>query len=205
MGKVIVMFTEGETDEEFYKAIINNIRGKISSKRFDVDAIEYKCIRGISKFGSKLLNKFQKEIVPKYSNNDIIVFLCYDTDAFENSQHPPVDRKRLQQQLLQSGAKKVVHLKAARNIEDFFIQDIDGIFNFLRLNKNKINIKNRNDSGLELIKYLFRCANRTYQKGYKLEGFINSLNINLISSKICIQLRSLCNELGLNCSGNKCN
>lgn len=194
--KCIVLYVEGQTDEEFYNRIKDNIKNKIPGKRFMVNELKVVCIKGITKFSSKLLSKFKTEIMAHHLKDEVIVFLCYDNDAFEYGFHPPVDRKKLEEDLYKAGATKVNHIVAKRNIEDWFMIDEQGILKYLRLNKNtKINGSN----GLEKIKYLFKCANRVYQKGSKVDGLVDSLDMNLICSKICSEISVLCIELGLLC------
>ena len=202
MKKCVVIYTEGETDEKFYDKVLNTIKNKIPDKIFKVDALKKSCITGIAKFQKKLVNKFVKEIVRKYSkDHEIIVFLCYDTDVFQFGAHPPVDRAMLEADLRRNGASDVVHIKANRTIEDFFIYDIDGIANFLKIQKPK-NLKG--STGLEKLEKLFLKANRIYQKGHKCSGFIESLDMDIIFPKICNEIRPLCVQLGLEINCNSC-
>lgn len=198
--KCVVIYVEGETDEEFYNKVKEHIRNKIPSKRFDVDALKVECVKGIGNFSTKLLNKFKKEILIKYKDYRISVFLCYDHDVFEYSVNPPVDRDKLEKNLLEAGANEVKHIVAYRSIEDYLMIDTEGILKFLRLKDNtKINGKN----GLEKITNLFKKANRTYIKGTKVEGLVDSLDIEKICNHICSQLCSLCKEVGLECDKQK--
>ena len=200
MKKCVVIYTEGETDEEFYNMVLETIKEKMPMRKFQVDVLKKSCITGIAKFQKKVVNKFKKEIAVNYSKEyEIIVFLCYDTDVFEFGVHPPVDRERLEKDLIKEGATKVIHLKAKRTIEDFFVYDIDGIAKFLKIKKPQ-NMSGL--TGLQKIDKLFAKANRIYQKGYKCTGFIQSLDMDKIFPKICNEIKPLCIELGLN---EKCN
>ena len=201
MKKCVVIYTEGETDKEFYDKVLDEIKNRISDKKFKVDLLKKECITGIAKFQKKLLNKFVKEVVKKCSKEyEIIVFLCYDTDVFEFGANPPVDRKKLEADLIKNGASKVFHIKATKTIEDFFTYDIDGICNFLKIPKPK----NLKGTGLEKVEKMFLKANRIYQKGYKCSGFIASLDMNIIFPKICENIKPLCVELGLDENCNIC-
>ncbi len=195
--KCVVIYVEGPTDEEFYNKLKENIKNKISDKRFKVDALKVVCIKGIGKYSSKLLCKFKCEIVDKYSDYDKIVFLCYDNDVFEYGVYPPIDRKKLEEDLYTAGATNVFHIAADRTIEDYFMIDEQGVLQYLKL---KSNTKIKGSNGLEKINNLFKSANRTYQKGSMVSGLVDSLNIDLICSKICSQLSTLCTLLGLECS-----
>lgn len=202
MKKCVVIYTEGETDYEFYNKVLNSIKNKIPNKIFKVDVLKKVCITGIAKFQKKLVNKFVKEIVKNYSkDHEIIVFLCYDTDVFEFGIHPPVDRIKLETDLKNNGATKVFHIKANRTIEDFFMYDIDGIVNFLKIQKPKVL---KGSAGLEKLENLFLKANRIYQKGHKCSGFIDSLNMDIIFPKICNEIKPLCVQLGLKINCDSC-
>ncbi|MDD2377579.1 MAG: hypothetical protein PHE05_01950 [Bacilli bacterium] len=195
--KCVTIYVEGQTDEEFYNRFKNIIKTKIPDKKFKVDVLKVVCIKGIGKFSGKLLARFKNEIINNYKGYEKIVFLCYDHDVFEFGVRPPIDRKKLEEDLKNLGANKVYHIVADRTIEDFFMIDEQSIIKYLRLKKR---IKVKGKTGLEQIKYLFKCANRTYQKGSKVEGLVESLNMDLICSKICEQLFELCIELGSTCN-----
>jgi hypothetical protein len=201
-GKVVWIVTEGETDLEFYKQIVAQLRSNFNNAPFGVDSLSFYCAKGIGNFARKISNTFKNKIAKDYPNHEKIVFLCYDVDVFDYSMKPPIDRKNVIKLLKTLGAKKVYQLKADKTIEDFFIMDIDGIKNFLGLGK-KYNPK-QNKNGLETIKKMFKDANRTYFKGEKIEGLVSSLDLNLVMSQICEQLSSLCQEIGYNCNKDKC-
>lgn len=197
MKKCVVIYTEGETDEEFYEAVLNHIKQKTPENSFKVDVLKKFCITGIAKFQNKLLHKFEKEIATKDFKKiyDIIVFLCYDTDVFEYAVNPPVDRNKLEANLLAKGATRVIHLKAKSSIEDFIMCDAEGVAHFLNIKKPR----SLSGTGLTKIKKLFEKANRTYQKGHKCAGLVGSLDMDKILSKIGPELIPLYTELGVPC------
>ena len=202
MKKCIVIYTEGETDDEFYKKVLSSIKNKIPGNRFKVDVLKTFCITGIGKFQNKLLNKFDNEIIKKYyKTHEIIVVLCYDTDVFEFGVHPPINRSKLEKDLINYGAYKVIHVKAKSTIEDFFMYDINGIIDYLKITKPK-NLSGL--TGLKKLETLFLKANRIYQKGHKCAGFIDSLNMDIIFPNICEEIKPLCIELGLNNNCSSC-
>lgn len=62
---VVLIVTEGETDELFYKKILEVLRSKTPYNYFLVDKIDYICVKGFGKFDSKLkisLRDWQKNI-----------------------------------------------------------------------------------------------------------------------------------------------
>lgn len=200
--RLLVIATEGETDAEFYKKVLSTIKLNNDRINFNFDKIDYICAQGISGFAKKIPNKFKNKFATvEFANYEKIVCLCYDLDVFSLEQKPPVDRDKLENDLKAIGVDQVIHIKADKTIEDFFLIDIEGIKRFLRLPRR---YKLPNKSGLELLKQMFKDASKTYFKGERVSGLVDALDICLILTKICKQLSVLCNELGYKCSGDKC-
>lgn len=190
--RCVIIFTEGETEIEFYDYLINKVKENNNVEKFNADKIIKKTLKGISKFDKKLINKFQYDILPKYGDYEITVFLCYDTDVFEDCQKPVVDWQKVEKELLNYGVKKVNHIKANKCIEYIFLLDIPGICKYLNIDP----IKNINGiNGVDKMKKLFLKGNRIYQKGYKCEGFIKHLDIDYILKKKRVMFEPLIDEL----------
>lgn len=190
--RCVIIFTEGETEIEFYDYLINKVKENNNVEKFNADKIIKKTLKEISKFDKKLINKFQYDILPKYGDYEITVFLCYDTDVFEDCQKPVVDWQKVEKELLNYGVKKVNHIKANKCIEDIFLLDIPGICKYLNIDP----IKNINGiNGVDKMKKLFLKGNRIYQKGYKCEGFIKHLDIDYILKKKRVMFEPLIDEL----------
>lgn len=190
--KCIVIYTEGETECEFYDKILDELKRINKIDRFNVDKIIKQCLKGITKFDKKLLKKFEYDIKTKYSEYEIIVFLCYDTDVFDFNAKPPVNWNDVDTKLKILGAKEVYHIKAERCIEDIFLIDTIGICKYLNISQvKKINGQN----GVEKMKNLFMKGNRIYQKGFSCEGFINVLDIPLILKEKQVVFKPLTQEL----------
>lgn len=200
--RILTIITEGETDEEFYKKIISEIKKINDNQKFDFTEIKHICSKSITKMHKKMLCKFKSEVcIPKYYDYEKVVCFCYDNDVFEFNQNPPINRKKMKSDFEILGAK-VIEIIAKNTIEDFFLYDIDGVKKYLKLPNNyKISKKS---NGLETIRKMFKDADRTYFKGDKVEGLVESLNKKLILSKICPQINELCKELGYKCSCDKC-
>lgn len=179
--RCIIIYTEGETEIEFYDSVLVKIKEKYGITKFNADKIVKKCLRGITKFDKKLLKKFEHEIMPKYGDYEITVFLCYDTDVFECSSKPSVDWANVELTLRKLGANNVIHIKAERCIEDVFLIDIHGICNYLKIKPiSKITGQN----GVEKMQNLFNKGNRIYQKGYSCDGLIDNLDMESIFEKV---------------------
>lgn len=200
--RLLVIVTEGPTDEEFYRKVLSEIKQNNDGVKFSFDSIKFICAYGICNFARKIPSKFKREFAnDEFLDYEKVVCLCYDLDVFNYAQKPPIDRAKLEDELLNAGANKVIHIRADRTIEDFFLKDIEGIKNYLGLSKK---YKLPKKSGLELLKQMFKDSKKTYFKGERVRGFVDALNISLILSKICGQISALCYELSYECPGNKC-
>ena len=135
--KVLLIVTEGETDEEFYKKLLEYIKTKIHLNRFPFDKIDFICAKGIGNMQHKIVNVINRKLFnSEYMlNAEKTIVLCYDHDVFEHGQHPPIDRQKLESDIKQLGECKVMRIVADRMIEDFFFTTLKTLENFLRLKK----------------------------------------------------------------------
>lgn len=190
--KCIIIYTEGETEHEFYGLLINEIKKEYIAEKFSADKIIRQCLKGITKFDKKLLKKFEYDVKTKYGEYDIVVFLCYDTDVFDLNAKPPVDWKKVDEKLKTLGAKEVYHIKAEKCIEDILLTDINNICRFLNIPIiNRISGKN----GVEKMKKLFMKGNRIYQKGFSCGNLIETIDIGLLLNKHNKMFKELIDEL----------
>lgn len=195
--KIIILYVEGETEEEFYNRLKEHLQDKGHSKKSTTYILKVVCVKSITRFSSKLLNKFKNEAAIKYPKNEKVVFLCYDSDGFEFGMHPAINRKKLEKELIDAGANKVKHIVADKTIEDYLMVDKENILKFLKLN---IDTKIKGKTGFEKMKYIFSKAGKTYFKGKKTGGLIDMLNMEKICNKMCPQLSELCFEIKSECS-----
>ncbi|MCP4265347.1 MAG: hypothetical protein GY777_07205 [Candidatus Brocadiaceae bacterium] len=77
------------------------------------------------------------------------------------------------------GFDKVHHIKAKKSIEDWFLLDIKGLCNVLKIKQPKTL---KGNTGYLKIKNLFKQGNRTYQKGYNVNSFVDRLDYKQILS-----------------------
>lgn len=191
--KVIVLFVEGDTEIEFYKALISHLRDK-NEAPFTC-YFEYKNMRGVGNYKNDALRRLN-DVKRKYPNGNIYAFLCHDTDVFDLSKKPPVNMNEIKKQLLENGASKVEFITAKKTIEDWFLLDYAGVIKYLRLSAKA---PRDTGSGQAVLQKLFKKANRIYVKGGKAEGFIDHLDMEKIKHQICPSLKTLCKCMGLNC------
>lgn len=196
---IIALFVEGPTEVEFYKAVIAEVRLQMNVP-FDCK-IKYIDMKGIGNYKDIALRKFN-DLKTKNKGMDILVYLCIDSDVFEYSKKPPINKEKLQKTLQNAGAKKVTYIVAKKSIEDWFLYDLHGVLDYLHLPENTQRPRERN--GQEALKKLFSKANKIYVKGGKTENFIEKLDVSKIIENICSSIKPLCSALKLDC-GRICN
>lgn len=194
MAKCLVLFVEGQTEVEFYKALIKYIREIHTDKKLEHKII-YRSIDGIGGYKKEVNRIFLKEILPKVEGCQVTVALCYDTDVFGYVQKPRINWNEVEKILKDDGAHKVLHIKAEKSIEDWFLIDKEGIKHFLKLNSD---IEPQGTNGYEKLKFLFKRANKVYtKKSREVKGLVQALNIGLISRGVEKSLDLLYEELGV--------
>lgn len=188
----VVFFVEGETEVEFYKKLIKYLHDKYGN--FKVDKVQVENLKGIGNYKNRVMRIFDKRILQKYSGYSFVVVLCYDTDVFEYEECPKINWKEIELELKKSGAESVIHIKAKKSIEDWFLKDEANMRKFLNVSQ-KIKIKGQ--SGQEKIKDLFKKANKTYVKGQKCEGLIDVLDMEKILTDVPEELNKVYKILGI--------
>ena len=193
-NKVMLIVTEGETDEEFYKKILEYIKLKGNIDKFPFNKIDFICARGIGNLQNKIIRSIKNKLYVSQEMSDVrkTIVLCYDLDVFEYNQNPPIDRKYVIEEIKRLGDCSIITIEAKQTIEDFFLFDFEGIKKFLRLKKT-YKLKRKGYQGL---KQMFRDCGKTYFKGEKVEGLIQQLNMDIIFENIKNDLRDFCAELG---------
>lgn len=192
-NKLIALFVEGATELEFYKAVIKHARSKMNTPYYC--SIEYVDMKGIGNYKKDALRKF-RNLQKKYKTMDIHVFLCIDSDVFEFSKKPPINKTEVANGLKEAGAKKVQYIVAKSSIEEWFLCDYEGVLRYLHL---PTSTKRPPGNGQKVLKILFKNATKVYVKGGKTEGFIDNLNISNIVKANCKILKPLCTTLELDC------
>lgn len=193
-NKIVALFVEGPTEIEFYKAIVKFAHDTMGSQ-FHC-SFEWLDMHGIGNYKNIALRKFQK-LKEKHPSTEIYAILCIDTDVFELSKKPPIDKDQVKKSLEEAGAAKVSYIEAKSSIEDWFLDDFSGVCSYLKLASKT---KRPSGKGQDALKSLFRSANRVYLKGSKTDGFITKLDIPKIMSKHCKELRPLCSIVGFDCA-----
>ncbi|MCD8315350.1 MAG: hypothetical protein LUD44_06955 [Firmicutes bacterium] len=193
---VLVIFVEGDTEDEFYNKMVKSIQEKAGQSLCEV---EIKVLKGVGRYQSKAGRIFENGIKDKYPGYRYVVALCYDTDVFAYSSKPPVNWDDVTKTLIDMGADQVTQVRADKSIEDWFLYDMEGLRSFLRISP-KVKLPASTYRGQEGLRKLFLKANKTYNKGVRCSGIVDALDMDKIFPHICSEIRVICQTIGTDCS-----
>ena len=177
----VLIFVEGDTDEVFFKALIDYYASVSSNKLLPYDVCN---LRGITRYSSKLLAKLKNEYLPtaKTGSYKIKTVCCsYDTDVFEVKQPQIVKWDAIGKSVKRMGIDEFIRVGVKSSIEDWILDDMHGICNFLRLKQVPSSLKGIN--GYQKLLDLYNKARKTYKKGYETKELINALDMSAIRYK----------------------
>ena len=177
----VLIFVEGDTDEVFFKALIDYYASVSSNKLLPYDVCN---LRGITRYSSKLLAKLKNEYLPtaKTGSYKIKTVCCsYDTDVFEVKQPQIVKWNTISKSVKRMGIDEFIRVGVKSSIEDWILDDMHGICNFLRLKQVPSSLKGIN--GYQKLLDLYNKARKTYKKGYETKELINALDMSAIRNK----------------------
>lgn len=194
-SKQIIIFVEGDTDEVFFKALLDYYK---SSSQVPLTPCEVINLKGVTRYTSKLLAKLRNEILPeaKRKNTSIQTICCtYDTDVFEVRNPLIVNWDSIRSKIKRMGVESFIRIGVSSSIEDWILDDIEGICSYLELKQIPKSLKGTN--GNAKICDLYSKARRIYSKGYSAREMISSLNFSVIRDKRLSSLQELETALGV--------
>jgi len=177
----VLIFVEGDTDEVFFKALIDYYTSVSSNKLLPYDVCN---LKGVTRYSSKLLAKLKNEYLPtaKTGSYKIKTVCCsYDTDVFEVKQPQIVKWDAIGKSIKRMGIDEFIRVGVKSSIEDWILDDVHGICNFLRLKQVPSSLKGIN--GYQKLLDLYNKARKTYKKGYETKELINALDMSAIRNK----------------------
>ena len=177
----VLIFVEGDTDEVFFKALIDYYASVSSNKLLPYEVCN---LKGVTRFSSKLLAQLKNEYLPtaKLGSYKIKTVCCsYDTDVFEVKQPQIVKWDDIGKSVKRMGIDEFIRVGVKSSIEDWILNDIHGICNFLRLKQVPSSSKGIN--GYQKLLDLYNKARKTYKKGYETKELINALDMSAIRNK----------------------
>jgi len=176
----VLIFVEGDTDEMFFKTLIDYY-ASVSAKLLPYDVCN---LKGVTRYSSKLLAKLKNEYLPTALNNGYkIKTVCcsYDTDIFEVKQPQIVKWDSICKSVKRMGIDVFIRIGVKNSIEDWILDDLQGICGFFRLKQVPSSLKGMN--GYQRMQDLYKKARRTYKKGYEVKELINALDMRAIRNK----------------------
>jgi hypothetical protein len=177
----VLMFVEGDTDEVFFRALIDYYASVSSSRLLPYDICN---LKGVTRYSSKLLAKLKNEYLPtaKTGGYRIKTVCCsYDTDVFEVLQPQIVKWDAIGKSVKRMGIDEFIRVGVKSSIEDWILDDQQGICSYLRLKQTPSSLKGTN--GYQKMLDLYNKAHRTYKKGYETKELINALDMSVIRNK----------------------
>ena len=140
----VLIFVEGDTDEVFFKALIDHYASVSSSKLLPYDVCN---LKGVTRYSSKLLAKLKNEYIPTAQNGSYkIKTVCcsYDTDVFEVKQPQIVKWDAIGKSMKRMGIDEFIRIGVKSSIEDWILDDLQGVCSFLRLKQLPPSLKGIN-------------------------------------------------------------
>ena len=177
----VLIFVEGDTDEVFFKALIDYYASVSSNKLLPYDVCN---LKGVTRYSSKLLAKLKNEYLPtaKLGSYKIKTVCCsYDTDVFEVKQPLIVKWDAIGKSVKRMGIDEFIRVGVKSSIEAWILDDMHGICNFLRLKQVPSSLKGINV--YQKLLDLYNKARKTYKKGYETKELINALDMSAIRNK----------------------
>ena len=165
----------------FFKALIDYYASVSSNKLLSYDVCN---LKGVTRYSSKLFAKLKNEYLPtaKTGSYKIKTVCCsYDTDVFEVKQPQIVKWDAIGKSVKRMGIDEFIRVGVKSSIEDWILDDMHGICNFLRLKQVPSSLKGIN--GYQKLLDLYNKARKTYKKGYETKELINALDMSAIRNK----------------------
>lgn len=176
----VVLFVEGDTDLLFFNALLDWYRKTSSTP---ILSCEVRNLQGVSRYSSKVMGKIKNEIKPAATAKGMgIKAICcsYDTDVFEASIPLNIDWKKMERDVLALGIQRFCRIEVNCMIEDWILDDIKSICQFLKL--KEVPAINGN-TGYQRIQSLFRKARKIYTKGLATQNIIKVLDFGKIRGR----------------------
>lgn len=197
----IVIFVEGDTDEVFFKAMLEYYKSISQTEIVPCDVFN---LKGVTRYTSKLLAKLKNEILPdaKSKNINVQTVCCsYDTDVFEVRNPLMVNWDSIRKSVKKMGISNFIRIGVSSSIEDWILDDIEGVCRYLNLKQIPKSLKGA-DGNAKLCD-LYSKARRIYSKGYATREMIKALDLSKIRAKRLTVLQELENALCMNLRYNK--
>lgn len=178
----ILFLYEGETEGEFYSKIFLKY---VPHRRIRISKAN---LHGNYNLNEKVKNKILSFLDKKKDHNQIHVIIALDRDGPRNTP-TMLNNALLENDFIypRSRVKSIRQIVATQDLESWFFHAIEGIYKFLKVPVARRNIKkysNVEATNHQTLSHLFHINKKHYQKGTRVEGFINNLDIDLIYNNV---------------------
>ena len=191
---LVVVFVEGDTDVVFFNALMQYYR---SVSLEPVNQALVVNLMSVTRYASKMLLKLENDIIPaaKAKGQKVTAVCCsYDTDVFEQGLQI-VDWAQVKKKVKWLGVSGFCRIGVESMMEDWLLDDMDGICSYLKLKQKPSAVKGR--TGYDKLVGLFAKAGMKYSKGFSTGAFIGNLNMGVIRRKRLDALKGLEDALGV--------
>lgn len=195
MAQRVIIFVEGDTDEVFFKELLEYYKSINPAELVPCDICN---LKGVTRYTSKLLAKLKNDILPdaRKKNINIHTVCCsYDTDVFEVRNPLIVDWGTIRKSVKKMGIENFIQIGVCSSIEDWILDDMESICSYLKLKQIPKSLKGA-DGNAKLCD-LYAKARRTYSKGYATHEMIKALDFTKIRLQRLSHLKALEDVLGV--------
>ncbi len=180
----LLFLYEGETEAEFYQIIFNNYIPPRKIRR------SFSNLKGIYSLNDKVKSKIESYLQNNsfVTCNNIHVFIAYDREGPRETE-TLLDLQSLKLKYIYKDSRisSINEIVATQDLESWFFHDLEGIYKFLRAPNNKRNhncYNNIEATNNKILSSLFHKFDKHYQKGKKVKGFVNQLDVEKIFNNV---------------------
>lgn len=180
----VLFLYEGETEHEFYKKIFA-LTGTERQLR-----IAKSNLKGVYSLNQKVKSKIQTYLgnASFYDCNNIHVIVAYDREG-DRATEPSLGITALEKEFIakKSRIKSINQIVATQDLESWFFHDMPGIFKYLSVpvkDRKPEKHSNVDATNNRILSKMFHAHGEHYQKGKRVEGFIDSLDLQKIIGEV---------------------
>jgi hypothetical protein len=187
MGKTqnknsLLFLYEGETEGEFYKLIFDKYIPSREIRR------NYGNLKGVYSLNEKVTSKIESYLTnPAFQScNQIYVFVAYDREGTREVESQ-LDLVGLNKRYKVSRIVEIKEIVATQDLESWFFHDLEGIYKHLKVPNSQRNLNaypNVEATNNRILSGLFHRYHKHYQKGKRVNGFLNTLDIGKIYDNV---------------------
>jgi len=183
MNSLLFLY-EGETEAEFYQKIFDEYVPPRKLRR------NYGNLKGVYSLNDKVKSKIESYLQNETfaSCTNIHVFIAYDREGPRGTE-TSLDIEYFKKKYLNKGSRIITinEIIATQDLESWFFYDLEGIYKYLKVPKSQRNLSAFNNieaTNNRILSDLFHRYDKHYQKGKRVQGFINQLNIQKIYNNV---------------------